>query len=152
MSDHCCDRRKPLSDDCLNRRESVCRPLANARERARQKSTVVLVPKYRKMFNTPLQNDKKIRYLSGFRFFLSKFQQNSERRQDLASHITVMRRWMLGLRPVVSFICFSWPPVDSKLALALPIAEPVEPHVHGLELFGLYVFINHSFCCAVVRL
>ena len=55
---------------------------------------------------------------------------------------------MLG--PVVCPVGGARAPEESELALGLAASQPVESHVHGLCVLGLYIVVYDSTGCAVV--
>ena len=57
---------------------------------------------------------------------------------------------MLG--PVVCPVGGAQAPEESELALGLAASQPVESHVHGLCVLGLYIVVYDSTGCAVVGL
>ena len=54
--------------------------------------------------------------------------------------------------PVVSIVCFSWPPEKFELLLAFSVSQPMKTHVHCLCSFWLYFGIDDCFGHGVVGL
>jgi hypothetical protein len=56
------------------------------------------------------------------------------------------------LGPEVWPVIGIWAPKESELALGFAASQPVEPHVHGFCVLGLYVVVYNYTGCAVVGL
>jgi hypothetical protein len=54
--------------------------------------------------------------------------------------------------PVVGIVQLSGLPVNAELSLAFSIEQPVESHVHGFGLFGLYFAVDDPICHCIISL
>jgi hypothetical protein len=65
------------------------------------------------------------------------------------SQDTVMRRRMV-FGELITSICASRRPIQTKLALLLAVFYPVKPHVHGFRAALSDGVIDNADCCSVV--
>ena len=71
--------------------------------------------------------------------------------EELFSHGAVVSGWVV-FGEVVGVVEFTGAPVETKLLLEFPVAEPVEAHVHCFRALGLDRVVDDCLCRGVVRL